>query len=54
MFLTAKFPHGNGRNPFVWAHGDPTGYGLHGDFLNGWDTGIHYLCNYDKFILRDK
>ena len=24
--------------PFVWASGDPTGYGFHGDFLNGWDV----------------
>ncbi|PHH90897.1 hypothetical protein CDD83_2316 [Cordyceps sp. RAO-2017] len=21
---------------WVWAMGDPTGYGLHGDFVNGW------------------
>ena len=26
--------------PFVWAQGDPTGYGLHGDFLNGWDVDL--------------
>ncbi|KAI9643951.1 hypothetical protein NHQ30_007302 [Ciborinia camelliae] len=24
--------------PFVWAMGDPTGYGFHGDFVNGWDV----------------
>jgi hypothetical protein len=23
-------------NKWVWAMGDPTGYGLHGDFINGW------------------
>lgn len=23
-------------NRWVWAMGDVTGYGLHGDFLNGW------------------
>ncbi|KAH8809333.1 hypothetical protein F5884DRAFT_858834 [Xylogone sp. PMI_703] len=23
-------------NRWVWAMGDPTGYGLHGDFINGW------------------
>ena len=23
--------------PFVLANGDPTGYGFHGDFVNGWD-----------------
>jgi hypothetical protein len=35
-----KFPHGNGEQPFVWANGDATGYGLHGDFQNGWDVDI--------------
>jgi len=30
--------HDGGR--FVLANGDPTGYGLHGDFMNGWDRGV--------------
>ncbi|KAF1951612.1 hypothetical protein CC80DRAFT_205088 [Byssothecium circinans] len=25
---------------FVFANGDPTGYGYHGDFMNGWSTDI--------------
>jgi hypothetical protein len=25
---------------FVFSNGDTTGYGFHGDFLNGWDTGV--------------
>jgi hypothetical protein len=23
-----------------WSNGDSTGYGIHGDFVNGWDTNI--------------
>ena len=25
---------------FVLSNGDPTGYGLHGDFMNGWDSSV--------------
>jgi hypothetical protein len=32
--------NGQGEWPFVWANGDPTGWGFHGDFLNGWDVPI--------------
>lgn len=28
------------QHPFVLANGDATGYGLHGDFLNGWDVNV--------------
>ncbi|GAA6058095.1 hypothetical protein JCM3770_001110 [Rhodotorula araucariae] len=30
----------NTTQPFVLSVGDPTGYALHGDFLNGWDVDI--------------
>ncbi|OLN81142.1 WSC domain-containing protein-like protein 6 [Colletotrichum chlorophyti] len=30
----------NGKQPFVLSNGDPTGYGLHGDFINGWDVNV--------------
>ncbi|KAG6915002.1 hypothetical protein DXG01_013955 [Tephrocybe rancida] len=30
----------NPSQPFVYAYGDPTGYGYHADFLNGWDKGV--------------
>lgn len=36
---TAKFKdkwYGD-KQPFVFANGDGTGYGYHGDFVNGWD-----------------
>ncbi|TFK36514.1 hypothetical protein BDQ12DRAFT_686546 [Crucibulum laeve] len=28
------------KQPFVFANGDPTGYGYHADFANGWEAGI--------------
>jgi hypothetical protein len=31
---------GNTSHPFVFSNGDPTGYGYHGDFLNGWDVSV--------------
>ncbi|KAI0040798.1 hypothetical protein FA95DRAFT_823896 [Auriscalpium vulgare] len=30
----------NDGGRFVLANGDPTGYGSHGDFLNGWDSTV--------------
>ncbi|KAI9795784.1 MAG: hypothetical protein M1833_006805 [Piccolia ochrophora] len=37
IWTTQKFIGKPGR--FVIANGDPTGYGYHGDFMNGWDQG---------------
>ncbi|WWD16759.1 hypothetical protein CI109_101191 [Kwoniella shandongensis] len=28
------------KDHLVWANGDTTGYGLHADFVNGWDTDV--------------
>lgn len=30
----------DGKWPFVFANGDSTGYGFHGDFVNGWDPKV--------------
>jgi hypothetical protein len=30
----------NSSHPFVLSTGDPTGYGLHGDFQTGWDVKV--------------
>ena len=30
----------DGKHPWVLSTGDPTGYGYHGDFFNGWDVDI--------------
>ena len=29
-----------GDQPFVFSQGDPTGFGYHADFLNGWDIDL--------------
>lgn len=31
---------GQGKSPWVLSTGDPTGYGIHGDFVNGWDEDV--------------
>ncbi|KAJ6260802.1 hypothetical protein Dda_5032 [Drechslerella dactyloides] len=33
-----KWEKGKGNTPWVLSNGDTTGYSLHADFLNGWDT----------------
>ncbi|KAL4263562.1 DUF1996 domain-containing protein [Pleurotus pulmonarius] len=40
---TNKYPRDQAMNkdqPLVFSHGDPTGYGYHADFINGWDAGV--------------
>jgi hypothetical protein len=27
-------------SPWVLSNGDPTGFGFHADFMNGWETGV--------------
>jgi hypothetical protein len=29
-----------GAQDLIWAHGDTTGYGYHGDIMNGWDQSF--------------
>jgi hypothetical protein len=42
---------------FVLANGDPTGYGLHGDFMNGWDRSVLEraveMCTADSGVVDD-
>jgi hypothetical protein len=40
LFSVTDFPPQTTYQPFTWACGDDTGYGYHGDFLNGWDAEI--------------
>ncbi|KAF9460365.1 hypothetical protein BDZ94DRAFT_938077 [Collybia nuda] len=40
VFDTARSQAKNPSQPFVYSYGDPTGYGYHADFINGWDKGV--------------
>ena len=42
LYDTASFSeHWEGdQHPFVFANGDATGFGYHGDFMNGWDVAV--------------
>lgn len=39
LYSVANVPK-DPKGQFVFSQGDPTGYGFHGDFQNGWDTDV--------------
>lgn len=47
----------NKTQPFVLSMGDPTGYGLHGDFSNGWDRTVLQkaidTCTSDSGVIEE-
>ncbi|KAI4727415.1 hypothetical protein E4T49_04717 [Aureobasidium sp. EXF-10728] len=58
IYSTAGFDWWNGTTqPFVFAQGDPTGYGFHGDFINGWDVPTLQkatdTCTNDSGLITD-
>lgn len=56
-FYVASFNDLNDGGRFVLANGDPTGYGLHGDFINGWDSSVLSravdICTADSGVIED-
>ncbi|KAI9462049.1 WSC domain-containing protein [Russula earlei] len=56
-FAVAFFNALNDGGRFVLANGDPTGYGLHGDFMNGWDRSVLSraitTCTADSGVIED-
>jgi len=45
------------QSPFVFSQGDPTGFGFHGDFINGWDIDVLQkavdTCTASSGLLQD-
>ncbi|KAI0301542.1 hypothetical protein B0F90DRAFT_1667895 [Multifurca ochricompacta] len=56
-FEVAPFNALNDGGRFVLANGDPTGYGLHADFMNGWDRSVLSravaTCKADSGVIED-
>ena len=61
IFDTSGFTFWEGsygsQQPFVFAMGDATGYGFHGDFINGWDVSVLQTavdtCTNDSGLMTD-
>ncbi|KAK1083450.1 hypothetical protein LTR33_003257 [Friedmanniomyces endolithicus] len=39
-YAVSQVPNATDDSKFVFSQGDPTGFGFHGDFLNGWDMAM--------------
>jgi Domain of unknown function (DUF1996) len=56
-FYTQPFNKLNDGGRFVVSTGDPTGYSLHGDFMNGWDNQVLQRamdsCTSDSGVIED-
>ncbi|KAG9234208.1 hypothetical protein BJ875DRAFT_504869 [Amylocarpus encephaloides] len=59
IFNTPKFAdkwHGK-EQPFFVSNGDPTGYGYHADFVNGWKEGVLQKaindCNIESGVIEE-
>lgn len=57
LFNAPNFEWSGNQHPFVLSHGDPTGYGFHGDFVNGWKEGVLQKaiddCNIDSGVIEE-
>jgi hypothetical protein len=57
IWNTPGFDWYGNEQPFVWAMGDDTGYGYHGDFVNGWDVPTLQdavtNCNDDSGVIQN-
>ena len=49
-YAVSQVPNQSGGGRFVFSQGDPTGYGFHADFQNGWEAAVLAAATRDCLV----
>ena len=50
LWAVSQIPNQTPQGRFVFSQGDPTGYGFHGDFQNGWEATVIAAATRDCLV----